>query len=31
MEAKMLMRNSGTYIGSMGGGSLESEVYQEAI
>jgi xanthine dehydrogenase accessory factor len=29
--AKMLVRSDGTFIGSMGGGGLESEVYQEAL
>lgn len=29
--AKMLVRSDGTFIGSMGGGGLENEVYQEAL
>lgn len=29
--AKMLVRSDGTFLGSMGGGSLEREVYQEAL
>ena len=29
--AKMLVRSDGTLIGSMGGGSLESEVFAEAL
>ncbi len=29
--AKMLIRSDGTFMGSMGGGSLETEVYKEAL
>jgi xanthine dehydrogenase accessory factor len=29
--AKMLVRSNGTSMGSMGGGGLEKEVYQEAL
>ena len=29
--AKMLVKSDGTFIGSMGGGSLEIEVYREAL
>lgn len=29
--AKMLIRSDGTILGSMGGGSLETEIYKEAL